>query len=125
MTAKEKAAELYPYTSTGTMRWAQQVLKQEGFLSGANWQASQHEWVSMKTALGELIEDFESRSKFSSDLILSSVWERAVELLKEKLPKERQQIEDALLYGHAEATDTSPVIDLSFTERYFTKKFEQ
>ena len=79
---------------------------------------------SMKTALTELIEDFESRLNFVSDSIAISVWERAVELLKEKLPQERQQIEDALLYGHAEATHTSPVIDLSFTDRYFTEKFE-
>jgi hypothetical protein len=43
--AEEKAAELYPYAATGTIHWAQQVCRQEGFLSGANWKASQHEWV--------------------------------------------------------------------------------
>jgi hypothetical protein len=40
--AEEKAAELYPYAATGTIHWAQQVLKQEGFIDGANWQASKN-----------------------------------------------------------------------------------
>ncbi len=51
MTAEEKAAELYPYAATGTIHWAQQVLKQEGFIDGLNWQASQYEWVSVKDRL--------------------------------------------------------------------------
>jgi hypothetical protein len=51
MTAEEKAAELYPYAATGTIHWAQQVLKQQGFISGANWQASQHEWVKCSERL--------------------------------------------------------------------------
>jgi hypothetical protein len=49
--AEEKAAELYPYAATGTIHWAQQVLKQEGFIDGANWKASQHEWVACSERL--------------------------------------------------------------------------
>jgi hypothetical protein len=51
MTAEEKAAELYPYAATGTIHWAQQILKQQGFLSGANWKESQHEWVACEERL--------------------------------------------------------------------------
>jgi hypothetical protein len=51
MTAEEKARELYPYEIKGSFYWAQQILKQEGFIDGANWQASQHEWVKCSDRL--------------------------------------------------------------------------
>jgi hypothetical protein len=52
-------------------------------------------------------------------------WDQIIQIVELAKKEERQQIEDALLYGHAEATHTSPVIDLSFTDRYFTENFEQ
>jgi hypothetical protein len=66
MTAEEKAAELYPYAATGTIHWAQQVLKQEGFLSGANWKESQHEWVSVKDRLPN---EADAISRFGKDFV--------------------------------------------------------
>jgi hypothetical protein len=93
----------------------------------------------MKTALTELIEELNNKANALRRLAAGNMdrdersrlggkiegVELAIHDAKRLLPQERQQIEDALLYGHAEATHTSPLIDLSFTDRYFTEKFEQ
>ncbi len=52
MTAEEKAAELYPHDDNADIHT--QIYnsnKREGFVEGANWQASKHEWVSVKDRL--------------------------------------------------------------------------
>jgi hypothetical protein len=74
-----------------------------------------------QTAVQWLIDHFK---KLQSDGEKMS-WDQIIQIVELAKKEERQQIEDALLYGHAEATHTSPVIDLSFTDRYFTENFEQ
>jgi len=52
MTAEEKAAELYPHDDNADIHTQiYNANKREGFVEGANWQASQHEWVSVKDRL--------------------------------------------------------------------------
>jgi len=81
----------------------------------------------MKTAMRKAIEKFEHALAWEveGNKVEPYTWTDLSNDLNELLKEERQQIEDALLYGHAEATHTSPVIDLSFRDRYFTEKFEQ
>ena len=81
----------------------------------------------MKTAMQKAIEKFEHALAWEVEgqKVEPYRWSTLSNDLYELLKEERQQIEDALLYGHAEATHTSPVIDLSFTDRYFTQTYEQ
>jgi len=80
----------------------------------------------MKTALTELIQELWNEANDPDWTTMErTAYSIAAQMAEKKLKQERQQIEDALLYGHAEATHTSPLIDLSFTDRYFTDKFEQ
>jgi hypothetical protein len=90
MTAEEKAAELYPYAATGTIHWAQQVCRQEGFLSGANWQASQHEWVM--EALENLVQLKRWKDKHGKDehyvKNVDSAWQKAFDVIDKYTNKE-------------------------------------
>jgi hypothetical protein len=83
MTAEEKAAELYPYEIKGSFYWAQQILKQEGFISGANWQAYQHQWVV--EALENLVQLKRWKDKHGKDehyvRNVDSAWQKAFEAI--------------------------------------------
>ena len=80
----------------------------------------------MKTALTELIQELWNEANDPDWTTMErTAYSIAAQMAEKKLKQERQQIEDALLYGHAEATHTSPVIDLSFTEEYINKTYEQ
>jgi hypothetical protein len=79
----------------------------------------------MKTAMKNLIEKIAYENEFGTWMTGLVEDSNISDMVEKALKEERQQIEDALLYGHAEATHTSPVIDLSFTDRYFTENFEQ
>jgi predicted kinase len=79
----------------------------------------------MKTAMQELIDDFKNRANFSSNMIASTVWDKAVSLLEQKLPQDRKQIEDA--YNDAKShAESGTLIEMSMEgDDYFTQNYEQ
>lgn len=83
--------------------------------------------MKQQTALQELIEELERMSSLSSHALESNALDKAVQLAKEKLPKERQQIEDAYIAGDDNPIDTADYIRLSKADaaNYFTENYEQ
>jgi hypothetical protein len=77
----------------------------------------------MKTALTELIEEFEKWANSTKNHTVKFIWERAAFYAKEKLPQESQQIEDSYDQGNWDATSHKP--DVINGKIYFTHNYEQ
>ena len=84
MTAEEKAAELYPHATDRCIdTQVCNANKRSGFVQGANWQASQHEWV--KWALEELVQLKRWKDKHGKDehylKCVDAAWQKAFEAI--------------------------------------------
>jgi hypothetical protein len=78
----------------------------------------------MKTALTELVEEFEKEFNDPDwQGMETKIWREAIKMLKEKLPQERQQIEDAYDQGNWDAASHKP--DVINGKIYFTHNYEQ
>jgi phosphatidylinositol kinase/protein kinase (PI-3 family) len=78
----------------------------------------------MKTALTELTEDIEQRLVNIKNPTAEAIWQRALGLIKEKLPQERQQIEDANIAG-MEFIYFYPNRHKEDAANYYTQTYEQ
>ncbi len=72
----------------------------------------------MKTALTELIKEFEGETTDDNWTNQErAIFKVCLTMAKSRLPKERQQIEDAYCDGNPQFSDCA--------KEYFTEKFEQ